>query len=190
MVKVTKPRFYVPFLPFGILFFLPLANALMPEEFAAFSDMPRNILLTISMAAFIALQLFFCRKKLEIRNAGKIVIAAVIIYFLAFSFLSVAKHEALNSTAYDLAIFDQTIWGYSSGENLFNTVRGVVLLGDHAHPILFILAPLYWICSNVNILLIFQALLIALTAIPLYLAAKKILKNDTAAMLLSLGYLT
>jgi uncharacterized membrane protein len=95
----------------------------------------------------------------------------------------------LNSTAFDLGIIDQTVWGYSQGENIFNTIRGVVLLGDHAHPILFFLAPLYWIYSDLNALLILQTLVIAFAAAPLYFIAKKMLKS-TAAFFIAAAYLS
>jgi uncharacterized membrane protein len=43
------------------------------------------------------------------------------------------------------------------------------LLGDHFHPVLFALAPLFWIWDSAAVLLVAQAILIALAGIPIYL---------------------
>ena len=47
------------------------------------------------------------------------------------------------------------------------------LLGDHFHPILVILAPLYWIYPHVEILLIAQAFLLVIPIVPIYLFVSK-----------------
>jgi hypothetical protein len=71
---------------------------------------------------------------------------------------SVFRHDHFGSNAYDLGLFDQTIWGYSRLELLPNTVvRLPNLLGDHFHPILVALAPLYWVWSDPRVLLVAQA---------------------------------
>jgi uncharacterized membrane protein len=120
---------------------------------------------------------------------AKILVAAVILYIITLSFLSVLKHEAYNSTAFDLGIFDQTVWGYSHFDNIFNTVRGIVLLGDHADPIIFLVVPFYWILPSANTLLIIQAVMIGLAALPLFFIGKKLMKSEAAALFVALAYL-
>src|ERR1700730_18673850 len=64
----------------------------------------------------------------------------------------------------------QTVWGYSHFEIIPNTVIGIPnLLGDHFHPILMALAPLFWIWDSAAVLLLVQAVLIALAGIPIFL---------------------
>lgn len=94
--------------------------------------------------------------------------AAAASYFLVFSFLSIAKHEAFNSTAYDLGIYDQVMWKYSRFEAPYSTILGINHLGDHFSPILIALVPLYWIRTGVYGLLILQSLAVSLGAFPLY----------------------
>ncbi len=116
------------------------------------------------------------------------VAAAVIAYFLFFSAITVMRHASFNSTAYDLGIFDQTIWGYSQGEMLLNTVRGINLLGDHMHPILLVFAPLYKFLPMPEALLVLQSLALALGALPIYWMARKRI-GTAAAALVSASYL-
>lgn len=90
-----------------------------------------------------------------------------------YSFLSIYRHTHFRSNGYDLGIFDQTIWGYSHLQIISNTVRQVPnLLGDHFHPILVLLAPLYWIWDDVRIILLAQSFLVASVVIPIYLWGK------------------
>lgn len=90
---------------------------------------------------------------------------------------SIRRHDSFGSNAFDLGIVDQTIWGYSNLEpTLDNTVLGTPnLLGDHFEPIVAILAPLYWIWPDVRMLLVAQAVLLALASLPIFLWARQVL---------------
>jgi uncharacterized membrane protein len=86
-----------------------------------------------------------------------------------FSAVSIYRHDRFATGGYDLGIFDQTIWGYSRFQIVPNTVKGVPdLLGDHFHPALMALAPLYWIWDDARVLLVAQAVLIAAASIPIF----------------------
>jgi uncharacterized membrane protein len=105
------------------------------------------------------------------------------------SALSLLRHDRYASYGFDLGIFDQTIWGYSNFEVLPNTIKGIPnLLGDHFHPILFSLAPLYWLWDDVRVLLIAQAALISSASLPLYYWARDVL-GIKAALLCQLAFL-
>jgi uncharacterized membrane protein len=109
---------------------------------------------------------------------------------VGFSAASVFRHDHFGSNAYDLGLFDQTIWGYSRLEMLPNTVvRLPNLLGDHFHPILIGLAPLYWVWSDPRALLITQAAALALSSVPLFFWAREQLGLGAAA-LFQIAYLT
>ena len=69
--------------------------------------------------------------------------------------------------AYDVGIFDQTLWLIVNGES-FNTVAGIHVLGDHFSPILFVISPLALVPGGAAPELIFQSLLIASGVIPAY----------------------
>jgi len=99
-------------------------------------------------------------------------VAAGILTFAAaagYSAVSIFRHDHFGSTV-DLAAQSQTVWGYSRLEIIPNTIVGIPnLLGDHFHPVLFLLAPLYWIWNSPEVLLIAQAVLLALAAFPIFL---------------------
>ena len=88
---------------------------------------------------------------------------------LFYSVVSIYRHDRFASDAYDLGIFDQTIWGYSHFEIVRNTVKGVPnLLGDHFHPALIAVAPAYWIWNDARVLLVVQAVLLAAASLPIF----------------------
>jgi uncharacterized membrane protein len=109
----------------------------------------------------------------------------------AYSSLSILRHRHFSSGAFDLGIFDQMIWLYSRFEPPYMTMRANLLnehaLGDHFHPILISLAPLYWLTDRVESLLVAQGFLFALAVLPIFLFAEKRLGRWPAS-LLALSY--
>lgn len=67
------------------------------------------------------------------------------------------------TTAFDLGIFDQAVRAYAHFQAPMVPLKGpgFDVLGDHFHPIIAIIAPLYWIWDSPTVLLIVQALLMA-----------------------------
>ena len=95
--------------------------------------------------------------------------AMAILAAAAYSAISLYRHNQFGSTL-DLATQTQTVWGYSRFEIIPNTVIGIPnLLGDHFHPILMLLAPLFWIWDSAAVLLLAQGVLLALAGVPVYL---------------------
>jgi uncharacterized membrane protein len=92
---------------------------------------------------------------------------------LAYSLMCLFRHWHFESSGYDLGIFDQMIWHYSRFERACGTVNPFNnMLGDHFSPLLMILAPLYWIFSRVETLLVAQAFLLMLSMFPIFYFAK------------------
>ncbi len=107
---------------------------------------------------------------LSLRTGRALAGSLTLIAFAAYASISVYRHEHYASNAFDLAVQDQTVWGYSRGEFIYNTVLGIPnLLGDHFHPILATLAPFMLIWNSADVLLVAQAVLLALAGIPIYL---------------------
>ncbi|OGH04050.1 MAG: hypothetical protein A2W22_00285 [Candidatus Levybacteria bacterium RBG_16_35_11] len=92
----------------------------------------------------------------------------VFILSIAYSSLSLLRHIHFQSGAFDLGIFDQTIWQYAHFLSPINTIKEKFILGDHLNLTLPFLAPLYWVWQDVKLLLIFQAFFITFSAIPIY----------------------
>ena len=98
----------------------------------------------------------------------------ILVAATAYSWVSLYRHDHFGSNAFDLAIQDQTVWGYSRLQIIPNTVLGIPdLLGDHFHPILMVLAPFYWIWDSVGVLLVAQGVLLAVAGWPIYLLAEE-----------------
>lgn len=103
---------------------------------------------------------------------------------------SIFRHDHFGSNAYDLGLFDQTVWGYSRLDVIPNTIlRLPTTLGDHFHPILMALGPLYWIWSDPRMLLIVQAALLALASLPIFFWARQQL-GLWPAVLFQVAYLS
>ena len=86
-----------------------------------------------------------------------------------YAAISIYRHDHFGSNAFDLGVQDQTVWGYSQLAIIPNTVEMIGnLLGDHFHPILMTIAPLYWIWNDARVLLVVQAALLAAAGIPIF----------------------
>lgn len=79
------------------------------------------------------------------------------------------------TTAYDLGIFDQAVRAYAHLKAPMVPLKGpgYNVLGDHFHPIIAVLAPLYWIWENPCMLLIAQAVLVAASVPIVYRFARR-----------------
>ena len=135
-------------------------------------------------------QKFFHRDLSEI-----IVFLAVICYTLVFSWYSVYKYTAFNAYAWDLGIFNQSLWTtLNSNQFLFSTAELFInptgcFFGTHFSPILFLILPAYSLYSSPETLLVSQSLILALGAVPLYFFTKATLNKKTLAVAFSLAYL-
>jgi uncharacterized membrane protein len=103
--------------------------------------------------------------------------------------LAILRHDRYRTGGFDLGIFDQQVWLYSHFHVGPNTVKRTHdLLGDHFHPILMALAPLYWIWDDARVLLVAQACLLAGAALPVYLWARERI-GERAALLVEAAFL-
>jgi uncharacterized membrane protein len=94
---------------------------------------------------------------------GAVTTAGLVFYLVH----SLADQAGYLTTGYDLGIFDQAVRAYSHFRAPDVPLKGVDfnIFGDHFHPIIVVLAPLYWVWDNPDMLLIAQAFLMA-AAIP------------------------
>ena len=104
--------------------------------------------------------------------------------FVIFSFYSIERNLALQTSYFDLGLYANSIWrtihGYSSLTTLIlPSTPGHI---DHITPLLGLVALAYALIPDPNTLLIIQAGAIALSAVPLYLIAIR----ETQHQLLSL----
>ncbi|MBX3167845.1 MAG: DUF2079 domain-containing protein [Candidatus Eremiobacteraeota bacterium] len=111
-------------------------------------------------------------------------IGCMLVYWLIFSGWSLALHRNLDTGIFDLGIHCQAMWLFAQGLPDFLTTRGMPSLADHFTPVLFLLAPL----ARPELALIFQSVVLASAAWPLYRLARLELE-EKPAFGLALAYL-
>jgi uncharacterized membrane protein len=107
------------------------------------------------------------------RLAGiSLITAACLAFYLYHAF---ADQERYLTTGYDLGIFDQAVRAYAHFQAPIVPLKGAGynIFGDHFHPIIAVLAPLYWLWDNVGMLLIAQAVLTAASVPVVYRFARR-----------------
>ncbi len=108
---------------------------------------------------------------------------------MLLSAFAITRHERLNSSAYDLAIKAQVIWNTFQGDWFASSIEVEHYLGDHVQLIFVLIAPLFALWENVNTLLILQAALLTLGAVPIFRIARRKLDNPTLALIFAGVYL-
>ena len=88
---------------------------------------------------------------------------------VAYGVQGTLQFRNLTARSWDLGIFTQLARAYGELRAPIVPIKGddVNLLGDHFHPILALLAPVWWVWPSGEALLWTQALLLGISAIPL-----------------------
>jgi len=118
--------------------------------------------------------------------------SAISAYAAGFSALSILRHRAFATGRFDLGNMVQAVWSTAHGHPLEITgLRGdqISRLGAHFDPILAAFAPLWLVWPSPDVLLVTQALAIALGALPVFWLARKHLGSERAAVGFALAYL-
>lgn len=108
-------------------------------------------------------------------KAYGLLIFIMLFFFFAFTTLLFIKHDHY-LTGYDIAVVDQAIWKYSQFKPPISTNHAYAftsILDDHVELVWLLIAPFYWIFSDIKTLIVLQNLVIISSAIPLYLLMKK-----------------
>lgn len=115
--------------------------------------------------------------------------AAVFVYVVAFTRWTVRNHQGFGTFGFDLGIFDQGMWLLSRFKEPFVTILGLHLFGDHTSFILLPLVPLYWLFPSPTTLLVAQTVALGSAAIPLFLLARHLLRDEWPALAVAVAYL-
>ncbi|MPY59965.1 DUF2079 domain-containing protein [Streptomyces spongiae] len=102
-------------------------------------------------------------------------LAAVL--FVAYATLSVARYRHMATRSWDLGIFEQAVRAYAHLQVPIVDLKGpgTNVLGDHFSPVTALLAPVYRVFPSPVTLLVAQAALFALSAVPVTRAAAGLL---------------
>jgi len=125
-------------------------------------------------------------------TSGVLLWSAIAAYAVGFSALSIMRHRAFATGRFDLGNMVQAVWSTAHGDPLRMTgLRGdqVSRLGAHFDPILAAFAPLWLVWPSPDVLLVTQAVAIALGALPVYWLARKHLVSERAGVAFALAYL-
>jgi len=113
------------------------------------------------------------------------IVVTTIVLFAASS----ARHALFQSTAFDLAIFDQAIYLISQNQTPFSSLMAINIWGDHAAFIFYPLALLYKIHPDVHWLFLVQAVSLALGAWPSWSLARQAGLNNSISWAIACIYL-
>ena len=115
-----------------------------------------------------------------------VIACAVAALYISFS---LAQWRTLSDPSWDLAIFTEAAQAYSRFEAPIVPIKGpgYNLLGDHFHPILMLLGPIFRFFPSAFTLLIVQDLLIAASVLPIARLAQRFLGRG-GAVLVGLAY--
>ena len=102
---------------------------------------------------------------------------------------SVAQWRALVASSWDLGIFTEAAQAYSRFEAPIVPIKGpgYNLLGDHFHPLLALLGPIFRLFPSALTLLVVQDVLIAVSVLPIARFAQRLLGRG-GALLVGLAY--
>ena len=132
------------------------------------------------------------RPTLRRPHARVLLAAAIAAYAAGFSAVSVLRHEAFFTGRFDLGNMVQAVWSTAHGDPLRMTdLHGdqISRLGAHVDPILVLFAPLWWLWPSPDMLLVVQAVVIALGAVPVFRLAREHLGSARAGLGFALAYL-
>nr|WP_240634737.1 MULTISPECIES: DUF2079 domain-containing protein [Streptomyces] len=97
--------------------------------------------------------------------------------FVAYASLSLSRYRHLATKSWDLGIFEQAVRAYARLQAPIADLKGpgTHILGDHFSPVTALLAPVYRLFPTPVTLLVTQAALLALSAVPVTRAAAGLL---------------
>ncbi|MFD8144880.1 DUF2079 domain-containing protein [Streptomyces sp. NPDC059708] len=103
--------------------------------------------------------------------------ALTAVLFAVYAALSVTRHLRMEDASYDLGIFEQAVRAYAHLRVPVVDLKGpgYNVLGDHFSPVIGLIAPLYRIFPGPVTLLVVQAALFALSALPVTRASVRLL---------------
>ena len=135
------------------------------------------------------------KKRLEANTNRRwifVVLGCVVLAYTVFFSLQLLLHYySFGSRALDLGNMSQAIWNTAHGRWFHQTNQpgAVNRLSLHVEPILIPISLLYWIYPGPEILFIFQSLVVALGAAPVFALARRVFHSDPLALLSALVYL-
>ncbi|MDO8463571.1 MAG: DUF2079 domain-containing protein [bacterium] len=92
----------------------------------------------------------------------------IALFTLAVSAVGFFKYRYLLYNGLDLAIYTNVLANLAAGNGWWSDIQQHSYLGDHVEPVLLLLIPIFRVWSDARLLVIVQALVLGLTAVPVY----------------------
>jgi uncharacterized membrane protein len=125
-------------------------------------------------------------------RAALLVYGLTVVWAGLFAWLSVARYRGFSTGRFDLGNMVQAVWSTANGGFLDTTdVSGIQFnrLGAHVDPVLALFAPLWMVWSSPEMLLVAQAAIVALGALPAFWLGRRWLGDDRLAVAGAAAYL-
>ena len=125
-------------------------------------------------------------------TAPRILLAALVAaYALYFAYLTLARFAAFEARALDMGNLNQAIWNTAHGNWFHQTNQPGVTnrLSLHVEPILLPIALLYRLYPGPPLLLVLQACVVALGAVPAFALARRELDSEWLGLLFAAAFL-
>ncbi len=120
------------------------------------------------------------------RLIGWLIFGAGVFYVLA----GLSLHYNFRTSAFDLGIYDQTLWMMSKKASLGNTLNGFgSAFGAHFQPILFLLAPFYWLFGRAETLIFVEIIVNVLAALAVWRISSRHFSNSLLCFSMVFAYL-
>jgi uncharacterized membrane protein len=158
------------------------------------AELQRRSFLIKGKELFSALKRFDVHRQLWI--AWILLILFMLVYMLEMSHQAVLRYDTFKATAFDLGNMDQVLWNTIHGRLFQFTNQAIDWYGPptrlalHFEPIILPLSLLYAFGADPRILLVFQTIVLALGAVPVFLLTRKYLPEwPLLAAFMVLAYL-
>jgi uncharacterized membrane protein len=124
-------------------------------------------------------------KNLKPYSLSIIIAVTIFIFFSCSSF----HHITFGSTAYDLGIFDQSLYLMSKDVSPFSSILDFHILGDHASFILYVISFFYKVYPSIYWLFAIQAISLVIGAIPTKYLALNAGMKESQSNIIAISYL-
>ena len=135
-------------------------------------------------------------ERIQLRLAWLLLGASMLAYSIWIGYESVLRYVIFQATAFDLGNMDQVIWNTLHGRLFQFTNQAIDWYGPptrlavHFEPIILPLSLLYALHADPRTLLVFQTLMLALGALPVFLLTRKYIPQwPLLASVMAAGYL-
>jgi len=117
----------------------------------------------------------------------------IFVYIVLNAMPALLRYWQGNAFWYDFGILDSTIWQWAHFS--LPTIpqlllpHGKFIWADHFNPSAIFLAPVYWVTSRAEVMIILQTIFVGLSGYLFYLVSARLLKNRLAPFALTFCYL-